>query len=75
MMTAFNNGSNERTSLAANAWHSATASGATRPIRTRLANRLGFHDMHGNVWEWIADAATEYPIGPVTDPFAPATSK
>jgi formylglycine-generating enzyme required for sulfatase activity len=37
------------------------------------ANAWGFHDMHGNVWEWTADWFEEnYPTGKVTNPTGPA---
>jgi formylglycine-generating enzyme required for sulfatase activity len=43
------------------------------PVATRAANPWGFHDLHGNVWEWCQDWAGPYPAGEVRDPTGPAT--
>ena len=44
----------------------------TSPVGTKKANAWGFHDMHGNVYEWCADRFGAYPAEKATDPSGPA---
>ena len=47
--------------------------GKTTDVGSYPANAWGFHDLHGNVWEWTADWHGNYAAGPVNDPIGPET--
>jgi formylglycine-generating enzyme required for sulfatase activity len=45
--------------LSSMAIYSANSGSRTAPVGGRSANAFGFHDMHGNVREWVDDCATD----------------
>ena len=57
--------------LDAVAWYDANSGGRTQPVGGRTPNAWDFHDMLGNVREWVQDWDGDYPGGSVTDPRGP----
>jgi len=45
------------------------------PISSYPPNSWGLYDMHGNVWEWVADWYAPYSSEPVLDPQGPLVGK
>jgi len=75
--TPFNNGTSSGSfyDVVDIAWYQPSGGTQTHPVGGKLPNRLGLHDMHGNVAEWVADwySPTYYADGPSVDPAGPAT--
>ena len=45
------------------AWHSSPSPERLPPVGGRRANCFGVHDLHGLVWEWVADFNTAMVTG------------
>jgi len=50
-----------------NAWYQGNAAGHSHEVATRARNGWGFHDLTGNVMEWVHDWKGPYPSDSVTD--------
>jgi len=72
--TPFYNGSTDDNSVGALAWYYLNSGSQTHPVGGKAANAFGFHDMLGNVFEWVNDWYGSYSANAQTNPTGPASA-
>ncbi|MBF0627768.1 MAG: SUMF1/EgtB/PvdO family nonheme iron enzyme [Magnetococcales bacterium] len=71
--TAYSFGSSD-SNINQYAWSYSNSSSTTHPVAQKLPNAWGLYDMHGNVWEWVADYWSDsFTSSAVTDPQGPSS--
>jgi formylglycine-generating enzyme required for sulfatase activity len=70
--TPFHNGSADDGAIFEIAWFNLNSGFETKPVGLKSANGFGFHDMLGNVGEWVQDRFAPYTPAPQVDPSQPS---
>lgn len=52
-------------------WWCGNAGGTSHPVAQKMPNPYGLYDMHGNVFEFVADWGANYTSGAQVDPIGP----